>query len=107
MNGDVQSNLSTLEFNNGKKLEYFNIIIIRIQQEIILSGEMVSPTRLLFHYTKALSKSEKIKAFIAPKMTYLITFLENNGKYAVYTGWNINGIYHYLDMIRDQTKLTT
>ena len=42
----------------------------------------------LFQYTKALSKSEKLKAFIliAPKMADLVTFLDNNEKSAVYTG---------------------
>ena len=48
MNGYVQSNISTLEFNNGEQLEDFNIRIIRLQQEMILSGETVSPTRLIF-----------------------------------------------------------
>ena len=47
MNGDVQSNLPTLAFNNRGKLEDFHISILRIQQEIMLSGEIVSPTRLL------------------------------------------------------------
>ena len=32
INGDVQSDLSTLEFNNGKQLEYFHRIVIRLQQ---------------------------------------------------------------------------
>ena len=40
-------------------------------------------------------------------MTYLITFLENNRKSSVYTGGEIHGIYRYLDMIGDPTKLTT
>ena len=46
MNGDVQSDLATLAFKNGEQLEYFHIRILRLQQEIILSGEIVSPTRL-------------------------------------------------------------
>ena len=36
--------------------EYFHSIIIRIQQEIILSGETLYHTRLLFHYMKVLPK---------------------------------------------------
>ena len=40
-------------------------------------------------------------------MTYLITFLENNEKYAVYTGVNNHGIYRYLYIIRAPTILTT
>ena len=52
----------------------------------MLSGEIVSPTILLPQYMKALTKIEKLKAFIAPKMTYLITFLDDNGKSDVYTG---------------------
>ena len=52
----------------------------------MISGEIVSPTRLLFQYMKALTKSEKLRAFIVPKMTDLITFLDNNGNSAVYEG---------------------
>ena len=48
MNGDVQSDLSTLAFKDGEQLEDFHSRILRIQQEIMLSGEIVSPTRLLF-----------------------------------------------------------
>ena len=62
MNGDVQSTLSTLAFKNKEQLEYFHVIIIRLQQEIIFSGETVSPTRLLLHYTKAFPNSDKLKA---------------------------------------------
>ena len=42
------------------------------------------------------SKSDKIKAFIATKMTDIIIFLENNLKSAVYTGGYIHGLYRYL-----------
>ena len=35
---------------------------------------------------KALSKSDKLKAFIEPKMTFIITFLDNNVKLAIYIG---------------------
>ena len=86
VNGDVQSDLSTLTFKNGEQLEDFHVRIIILQQEIMLSGETVSLTRIILQYMKALPKSDKIKAFIAPNMTDLITFLDNNGKYAVYTG---------------------
>ena len=48
---------------------------------------------------KALSKSYKLKALIAPNMTDLITLLDNSVKYAVYTGVNINGLYLYLEKI--------
>ena len=47
MNGDVQSDISTLAFRNGEQLEDFHSRILRLQQEIMLSGEIVSPTRLL------------------------------------------------------------
>ena len=73
----------------------------------MLSGDIFSPTRLLFQYMKALSKSDKLRSFVAPKMTYLITFLDNNKKLAVYTGGNIHGIYRYLEMIGYPTTLTT
>ena len=56
---------------------------------------------------KELSKRDKLKSFIAPKMIYLITFLDNNGKSTVYTGGNIHGIYRYLKNIRAPTTLTT
>ena len=81
--GCVQSDLSTLAFKNGEQIEYFRSIILRLQQEIILFGETVSPIILLFQYMKGFSKSDKLKAFIAPKMTDLITFLDNNGKSSV------------------------
>ena len=48
MKGDLQSDISTLEFRNGEQLEYFHVRILRLQQEIMLSGEIVSSTRLLF-----------------------------------------------------------
>ena len=50
---------------------------------------------------------DKIKAFIATKMKYLITFLDKNGKSAVCTGQNINGIYNYLEIIESPIILTT
>ena len=56
---------------------------------------------------KALTKSEKLRAFIAPKMIDLITFLDNNGKSAVYTGGDIHGIYRYIEMIGAPTTLNT
>ena len=62
---------------------------------------------LLFHYTKVLSNSDKLKAFIVYRMIYLLTFLDNNGKYAVYTRGTINGIYRHIKMIGSPTKLTT
>ena len=54
-----------------------------------------------------LQKSDKLRDFVAPKMADFITFLDNNRKSAVYTGGNISGIYHYLDMIGAPTILTT
>ena len=79
MNGDVQKNLATLALNNGEQLEYFHSRIIRLQKEIMLSGEIFSPSILIFQYMKALTNSEKVRYFIAPNMTDIITFLENNG----------------------------
>ena len=107
MNGGVQSYLATLEFKNGEQLGEFNSRILRPQQESMLSGEIVSPTILLFHYTKEFPKSDKLRNFIALKMKNLITFLDNNGKYAVYTGGEINGIYRYLEIIGFPTTLAT
>ena len=96
MNGDVQYDLSTLGFKNGEQLEYFPSRTFRLQQEINLSLETVSLTRLLFQYTKSSSKSNKLKAFVATNMIYLITFPDNKVKYAAYTGVNIHAIYRYL-----------
>ena len=107
MNGDNKSNLSTLALNYREQLLYFHSRILRLQQGIILSEENVPPTRLLFHYMKALSKSDKIKASIAPNMTDPITLLDNNIKSAVYTGGNIHGIYNYIEIIVTPNTLTT
>ena len=52
-----------------------------------------------------LSKSDKIRAFIATNMTDLITFIENNGKYSVYKGGDIHVIYRYLDIIGAPTTM--
>ena len=79
-NVDVQYDLSTLAFKNGEQLQYLQSIILILQQEIILSGETESPTRFVFQYMKALSNSNKLKAFIAPNMTDIIIFLANNRK---------------------------
>ena len=38
INGDVQSDLSTLEFKNVEQLEDLHSSIIRLQQDIMLSG---------------------------------------------------------------------
>ena len=73
----------------------------------MLSVEIVSSTRLIFQRMKTLSKIDKFRYFIAPKMTYLIIFLDNNGKYAFFTGGDIHGIYRYLEIIVDPTTLTT
>ena len=107
INGDIQSGLATLAFRNGEQLEYFHSRILRLQQEIMLSEEIVSPTILLLQYMKALTNSEKLKAFMAPKITDLINFIDTKGKYAVYDGGDIHGIYHYLETIGAPTTLTT
>ena len=107
MNGDIQYDLYTLSFKNGEQLETFRGRILRLQQEIILSGEIFSAKRLIFHYMKALSNSDYLGAYIAPKMIDLITFLDNNGKSAIYTGGDIHGIYRYLEMIRAPKLFTT
>ena len=107
INGDVQSDLATLAFKNGEQLKEFHIRIIILQQEIIFYGENVSPTILLFQYMKAFSNFNKLKAFIMPRMKDIITFHENNGKLAVYTGGNIHGLYCYLEIIGYPTTLTT
>ena len=59
----------------------------------MLSGETVSPARLLFKYTKAFSNSDKLKVLIAPKITDITKFFDNNRKYAIYTGGDIDGTY--------------
>ena len=106
MNGDVQSDLSTMDNKNAEQLQYLYSRILRLQQELNLYKENVSPTRILFQNTKALSKSNKIKDFIFPKMTDLITFLDNNKKLDIYTGYNINELYYYTEMMGYPTNLT-
>ena len=107
MNGYVQSDISALAFNNGEKPEDFHGSILRLQKEITLSGENFFPTVRLFHYIKTLSNGYKLRAFIAPKMIDLITFLDNNRKSVVYIGGDIHVIYRYLYMIGSPTTLTT
>ena len=75
MNGGVQSDLDTLALKNGEQLQYFHRRIFILQQEITLSGETVYPTRPILQYINGFSKSDKIKSFIAPKMTYIITLI--------------------------------
>ena len=93
--------------SSKEKIDSFHIIITRLQQEINIRGEPASPTRLIIQYTKSLSKSDKLKVFIAPNMKYLIILIENNGKLAICTGGNIHVIYHYLDIIGAPTNLTS
>ena len=78
MNGDIKYDIETLSLKNGEQLEDFHSRILILKQEIVFYGKTVFLTRILFHYMKALSKSKTFKAFITPKMTYLITVLDNN-----------------------------
>ena len=55
---------------------------------------------------KALSNSDKPKAFIVPKITDLITFLDNNRKYAVYKVVIIHVLCRYLEIVGAPTTLT-
>ena len=107
MNGDVKSNLFTMELKNGEQLEYFHIRIIILQEEIILCGENVSPTRFIFQYMMSFSDNDKLRAFIVPRKTDLIIFLVKNVKLVVYTGGNIHGFYCYLEIIGSPTRFTT
>ena len=72
----------------------------------MFSGENVSYTRLLFRYTRAFSKKDKLKALIVTNITYLTTFIDNKDNSAVYTWVNIHGLYHPIEMIGSQTTLT-
>ena len=56
---------------------------------------------------KGFSKRDKIKILIAHKMKDIITLLDNNGNLVVYTGGNIHGLNHYLEMIESPTTLNT
>ena len=53
INGEVHSDLATLVFKNVEQLENFHGKSLRLQQEIKISGETVSPTTLFFQYMKA------------------------------------------------------
>ena len=50
------------------KNEDFNGRIIRLQQEINISGENISTKNFLLHFMEELSKRDNLKVFIAPKM---------------------------------------
>ena len=80
MNDDVKYDLDTLAFNNEEQLEDFHNRILRLQQEILISGDSVSPTRVLFWYTMEFSKIDTFKSLIAPNITDLNTVLDNNRK---------------------------
>ena len=80
MNDDVRSDLSTLLFQNKEQLEGFYSRILRLQQKVILSGETVSPTRLLFQCMKVFSNSDKLKTLIATRIKDIITFRDKNEK---------------------------
>ena len=95
MKGYVYYDLSKLAFNAVEQIKDFHSRIIRIQQYTILLVETVYPTRLLYQYIKALSKSDKLKVFIASKMTYLLTFLDNKNNVYIYKWWKIHGLKEY------------
>ena len=99
INGDAQSDLAILDFKNREQIEDFCGSILRLKQEVMLSVDIVSSTRLIFQRMKTLSKIDKLRAFIDPNMIDITTLLDNNGKSAVYTGGDINGIYSYLEII--------
>ena len=52
---------------------------------------------------KSLTKINKLKSLILPKMTYLITFLDNT----ICAGGNIHRLYPYLEIIISPTNLTS
>ena len=64
------------------------------------------PTRIIFQYTKALSKCGGIKVFISPNMADLVTYLYRHSKEVKYYGSDIHDLYHYLYMIGCPTTLT-
>ena len=47
MNGNIQSDITTLAFKNREQFEYFHIIILRLKQKFNLHGETVSPIIIL------------------------------------------------------------
>ena len=85
MDGDVQYDLATLAFNNGEQLEYFHISILRLQQEIMLSREIFSSTRLLFQYMKVLTKTETILSTEGGIFKTVLLSIHD---------WSFNDIYH-------------
>ena len=107
VNGDVQSEMVTLAFNQGEQIEDCHSTILRLQQEINLYGETVPPKKLLLQYMKALESSDKLKAFIAPNITDLIILLDKNRKLYICTGGNIHGIYCYIFMIGAPNNLNS
>ena len=53
------------------------------------------------------SNIDKLRAFVAPKITDLTTPLDNNRKSDLYKGGDIYGIYRYLEIIGAPTTLNT
>ena len=93
----LKSNNSAMKiFKNREKLEDFYSRILRIQQKTNLSVETVSHKRILFQYMKVLSKSNTLKAFVAPNITDIVTFVYNNITLDIYKRVNIHGVYRYL-----------
>ena len=88
-------------------LKTFISVFLDYNKKIFSLEKFFSPTRLIFQYMKALSNSDKLRAFIAPKMEDLITYLDNNVKSVVYKGGGIHWTYCYLDMIGSPITLTT
>ena len=54
---------------------------------------------------KSLSKFDGLNIFIEPDITGLITYIDNHGKEALYSGSNIHYLYCYLYIIGDPTIL--
>ena len=105
MNGGVKSDLTNLAFKNEEQLECFSLYNYHTSTGNYPIWKTFSPNIFIFRYMKTFSKSDKIKAFIASIMSYLIRSLGNNRKLSVKTGGVINGLYRYLNISRSPTTL--
>lgn len=105
-NEDVQTELLNLQFTNGESLDSFHQRATLLQQEIILSKEIVPLTRLLNQYLLAPTKSLDMRPFVAAKLGSLLAFIRKNGKNAAYHADTIALLYDEPITVQAQKILT-
>ena len=95
MDGDDQSNLSTLTSITENNLKIFTLEYSDLNSKLTSLDKLYPLKDFTSSKWMNMSKCDELKAFIALKMTDIITFIDNNGKLAIYKGLNIHVIYSY------------